>query len=962
MGQMIGRMGAWRNFDKGLKAVLILCFWTTVASAQIDTEFWFVAPEVTSDHGDAPVFLRLATFDQGAEVLLDMPANDIFEEQSWSIPPNSALSVNMTAFLNLIESKPADEVGNKGIHLTSSAEISAYYEVNNPSNPDIFALKGENALGTSFHLPFQTFAHNSGTYNVTSGFDIVASVDSTWVTILPSKNLVGHPAGEEFSVFLPFAGSTYAARATIRFSGGHPVGTKVTASSPVAITVHDDSVEGITFGGTCLDLMGDQVIPDHILGTEYIPVRGYLAGPDRIQIVATQDNTVVWVNGSETATLDEGESTQYVLNTTVGTNAAFIETSHPAAVWQSTGFGCELGGAQLPSVKCTGSNAAVFVRSTNEPMRLNLLAPAGSEGDFLLNGTSGIIQASDFAPVPSNGNWMAAQITTLESNIPVGEVTRIEHPSSVFHMGIINGGENTGTRFGYFSDFSPLEYSVGAQLSNSCLGDLLTLEVDSVDNGLYQWTGPNNFTASGLSVDLGEAVPELEGQYVVQGYTGECPVANDTIEVQVHAPAEALLDLVLIEACEGDDVALAASESEVTWYGPEGFLQQGADLSLAAVSSSMSGDYWVEWQSDFCPSVVDSVAVVVQPTPPPLSLTGGGDVCEGDALVLTSSADVSWVGPDGMLFNGNEWSLGATSSQLEGWYVATMENSICPWQLDSVLITVHAPPSPPVIEGGTVETCEGETVVLAATPEGVTWSGPIGWSSPQAEAIVGPLLPDQSGWYVAALASAHCPAALDSVWVNVIPASELQSSWELDTLVCPGNGTMVVAESSGAGGMTTTWWMENLTTGALDSLAIGDFIVLDAPGAYLAVSTTGGVCPTTHTGDIRVEWKDCDLLIPNIVTLDNNGMNDRFRIDNLVQFPNSSIQIYNRWGKEVHRDGQFGLSEGWAPSDDLEEGTYFFKLWVDRSEEIISVISQHGVSVYEEPGPLQLQGCFVVVR
>lgn len=34
--------------------------------AQVDTEFWFVAPEVWANHGDSPTLLRFATFDQAA--------------------------------------------------------------------------------------------------------------------------------------------------------------------------------------------------------------------------------------------------------------------------------------------------------------------------------------------------------------------------------------------------------------------------------------------------------------------------------------------------------------------------------------------------------------------------------------------------------------------------------------------------------------------------------------------------------------------------------------------------------------------------------------------------------------------------------------------------------------------------------------------------------------------------------
>ena len=64
----------------------------------------------------------------------------------------------------------------------------------------------------------------------------------------------------------------------------------------------------------------------------------------------------------------------------------------------------------------------------------------------------------------------------------------------------------------------------------------LALQVNPIENGLYQWTGPNNFSGQGLEVNLGNANLTMSGDYVIQGYTGECAIQDDTISVQVHAP------------------------------------------------------------------------------------------------------------------------------------------------------------------------------------------------------------------------------------------------------------------------------------------------------------------------------------------------------------------------------------------------------------------------------------------
>ena len=590
---------------KNLALLVILGCLGMSSWAQVDTEFWFVAPEVTAAHGDSPVLLRFATFDAPADVVVDMPANGNYGVYNLTIPANSAVSIDLTDSLSWYENQPFNEVLDKGLHITSTTSISAYYEVNMGNNPDIFALKGDNALGTSFHLPFQNFTNNG--FSTTSGFDIVATEANTVVTITPSQDLVGHPAGVPFEVALPVAGSTYAARAAGSESFQHATGTTVTSNRPVAVTLHDDSASGAMFGGGCLDLMGDQLVPDDVLGTEYVAVHGYLGGHDRLQIVATTNNTSVSVDGAVVAVLQAGESHSHELNTP----SAFIESSAPVAVWQSTGFGCELGGAQLPSVKCTGSNSTVFVRSTPETMRLNVLVPAGGQNDFLFNGNPGVLTAGMFAPVPGNTNWLFAQVTTLEGLIQVGQATRIENTSTIFHLGIINGGASSGTRFGYFSDYGALKYQAVNQTLHPCIGDLLTLEVDPIENGLYEWTGPNNFSATGIQVDLGAASLVDSGTYVVQGFTGECEIENDTIEVVLHSPLPPPTLSGDLEACEGLTVTVGADVDQVVWTGPNGFTSEGQYVVLPNLTTANAGVYVATMVDPYCPESSDSLTITV---------------------------------------------------------------------------------------------------------------------------------------------------------------------------------------------------------------------------------------------------------------------------------------------------------------------------------------------------------------
>ena len=60
-------------------------------------------------------------------------------------------------------------------------------------------------------------------------------------------------------------------------------------------------MSGAPYGG-CADLMGDQLIPNQVLGSEYIILKGYLNGPDKIYVVAIQNNTQITADGTVVGT------------------------------------------------------------------------------------------------------------------------------------------------------------------------------------------------------------------------------------------------------------------------------------------------------------------------------------------------------------------------------------------------------------------------------------------------------------------------------------------------------------------------------------------------------------------------------------------------------------------------------------------------------------------------------------
>ncbi|MBK6823216.1 MAG: IgGFc-binding protein [Saprospiraceae bacterium] len=238
-------------------------------------------------------------------VTVTQPANPGFNPIVVSVAAGSSTTIDLTPWLGQIENAPPDKILNYGLMIKATNPVTIYYEVMSTQcacNPEIFALKGNNALGNDFFIPMQNFLDNAN-YNPTpySSFDIVATEDGTRISIFPSNDVVGHQAKNPFVIFLN-KGQTYSATAVSQSASKHLDGSRVSSDKPIAITIKDDLMFGAPFGGGCADLGGDQLIPLTILGSEYIAVRGFLNAPyDKVFILATQNNTVVNVNQNPVA-------------------------------------------------------------------------------------------------------------------------------------------------------------------------------------------------------------------------------------------------------------------------------------------------------------------------------------------------------------------------------------------------------------------------------------------------------------------------------------------------------------------------------------------------------------------------------------------------------------------------------------------------------------------------------------
>ncbi len=520
-------------FKRFMLALIGIVLFNSI-QAQSDREFWFAAPEVTSQHSDNPIIFRFTTYSKDAIITIDQPANPSFSPITFNVPANQTYSLPFTIYKEIVENKPGNTELNYGIRITATASISAYYELASTNNPEIFPLKGNVSKGLDFIIPAQT-RYNNQTYAVFpahNGFAIVATEDNTTINIDLTRP--DEKGNSKITVKLN-KGQTYAVNAASSMVTSHIGGSRVTSDKPICVTVYDDS---IVIGGW--DLIGDQIVPSNNTGKKFIAVKGELSAPgffasDFLYIWPTEDNTEIIINGNPlTRKYNRGESFEFQLSE----YSAYITTDKNVYVFQLTGTGTEAAATSLPSVECTGSQSVSFVRPSAGALYLNILCKTADIGSFAVNGNTNLIDLTKFSVVPgSAGIWQFARINVtpnspLDLLISNNLATSVTNSTGLFHFGFLNTSSG-GSRLGYFSNYAQVTLAP-VITSTACFGSDIQLAATELLNVNYQWTGPNNFSATIFNPTITNATLKDSGMYIVVANINGCGVSTDSVRVVVN--------------------------------------------------------------------------------------------------------------------------------------------------------------------------------------------------------------------------------------------------------------------------------------------------------------------------------------------------------------------------------------------------------------------------------------------
>lgn len=800
--------------------------------SQTSSEFWLAPPVITLNHaGKTPIYLRLTSGPVATTVTIDMPANAPFVPIVINMAANTTHTEDLSLFVAQLETPSNDLANNTGLHIVSTADITCYYELSPTNNPDIWALKGANGLGTEFYVPVQNIWPN-GSYAPEipyTSFDIVATEDNTVVSIYPKTDLDhSHPALQAYTVFLD-RGQTYSGSVgkfdISLLPNQNPSGTVIVSNKDIAVSIKDDSVNPTGYGG-CRDVMGDQLVPTDILGLEYIAQKGFLNDDDQVYVLAIENNTLVYIDNVYQTTLFGGEMFNYSMSEDV----IFINSTKPTYVIQNTGFGCEVGMAILPPLNCAGSESVSFMRSTTEQFGLNILVKAGNEGNFELNGDPNVIVAADFTAVPGDPTWVYAQKSWGNGDvsvIPTGTAQRLTNSTDVFALGLINGGSTSGCRFGYFSEFSA-DVLVDAGVDDVvCGNDTLQLSGDvsgGAQQGFWSTSGTGTFIPDEFDLNasyIPSVNDEANGSVTITLESiGSCtPETDETIITVTESPT---IDLgPAVDACSNNPtvslIAITTIATSAVWYGGAGsFAPSNIGLNVnyiptvAEVSSGSMTLYANTAGMGTCNPETDSL--VINFTPSPVIDAGlPQSVCANNAEVLlngsvTVATGGTWSGGSG-LYNPNQNALNViytpTAAEIaNGSLLLTLTstgNANCNAENDNVLITFTTAPtvnagSDDIYCANNADISLGGVITVAS---GAQWTGGVGTYSPNSTDLNAVYTPSAAELSLGSVTlnlettgNGTCISAVDIVTYTFSPSPTIDAG--LNQSVCENNADVTL--------------------------------------------------------------------------------------------------------------------------------------------------------------------------
>jgi hypothetical protein len=407
---------------------------------------------------------------------------------------------------------------------------------------------------------------------------------------------------------------------------------------------------------------------------------------------------------------------------------------------------------------------------------------------------------------------------------------------------------------------------------NTALCNFLKDTLQANQGSQYYWTTGDTTQ---------KVVVTTYGDYPVSYLNSNGCKETDTFRVvQTQAPLINILHDTTVCSNKPVSLSIYATDTNVTSY------QWNDGFNQPVHTISNPGNYWVDYTfTNFCVSR-DSFTFNIDSVP---AINLGKDTILCNPLTLKANADEQY-----------NWSNGATTQQItvnnSGVYSVIITSPQGCKNSDTINVTINIPPSIKVLKDTTeCGIMYNSYTVNAFYPNTNLYTWNDGFSGP-VHAI------NNVGSYWIQYNLNNTCVVKDSFNVYLYPYPTL--SLGPDTTFCSGNLPLNAYNTN----CTYTWNTSQKTPS----------IIATVPNTYWVIVNHGG-CMSSDTIIIHPDLKQLNFVLPNIVTPNNDNVNDYIDFGT-NGFSALQLEIYNRWGRKVFESSSPSCT--WKPTED--DGTYFY--------------------------------------
>ena len=439
-------------------------------------------------------------------------------------------------------------LNNRGVIVEGTKDFYVSFRVRSQNHAEMLVSKGRPGIGTSFrlgHIINELFDNRKSFVA-----SVMATEDNTNITLSDyDPNIIFTTSTGNLSA----ASQSYNLNAgeSIIFTGYSDVGINldgaigalITSTKPIAVN-SGNALGGIEFGRA--DFALDQIVSAGQIGDEYIFIEGNgLSNMELPLIVANEDNTEIYINGSVTpaATINAGEyflvDNSYYQGTT--NKNIYVKTSKNVYAYQLLGGGNDTATAGLnfiPPLSCFFQNSVNIpsvnrIGGTNYTADLMVLTYASAT--LTLNGAT--IPTSQSQAVLGNTDWVTYRIANVSNNVSIESTG----PLAVGVFGYLGSASGFA---GYYSGFGSNPEDTDVTIcSNETINLFEAIIGNPGENGT--WTVP----AGGVPLNNNVFDPAINsaGEYIYE-FTKDCNSTPTTIPVKINV-------MVVQAAFAGNDVS-----------------------------------------------------------------------------------------------------------------------------------------------------------------------------------------------------------------------------------------------------------------------------------------------------------------------------------------------------------------------------------------------------------------------